>query len=121
MVVSKEAEIAAVVVADLLLRLVPKGLRTSVLSEAAIDVSPDDLPLLTPDEIDRLARESSRLNYSEEIMLFKARVIATFVRDITNNHSPEDAARILFSRQPGVPGLGLLFDYLRRPLDVMNK
>jgi hypothetical protein len=36
-----------------------------------------------------------------------------FVRDITNNHSAEDAAKILFAHHCHGHGSGLLRDYLR--------
>jgi hypothetical protein len=114
---SDAVEVVAIVVADLL-RLVPQDLRAAVLA-AAKEINDDREH--APPEIDltRLAPEDER--HWDQIARLKARVVVTFVRDITNNHSPEDAARILFSRQPGVPGSGLLFDYLRRPLNVMNR
>jgi hypothetical protein len=55
---------------------------------------------------------SPGLRYWNEIMQFKARAICTFVRDITNNHSAEDASRLLFRRQPDVSGSGYLEEYI---------
>jgi hypothetical protein len=62
---------------------------------------------------------SPGLLYWNEIMQFKARVICTFVRDITNNHRAEDAARLLFRWRRNVPGSGYLEEYIDNlPRDV---
>jgi hypothetical protein len=47
-----------------------------------------------------------------DVMEFKARAVYVFTRNITNNHSPERAAELLFSQLYGVPGSGLLLEYL---------
>lgn len=46
------------------------------------------------------------------IMRLKALLIQVFVRNITNNHSPDDAAELLFSRQRFGTGSGVLLDYI---------
>jgi hypothetical protein len=45
-------------------------------------------------------------------MAIKAAVAYTFVRDITNNHSHEEAARLLFREHRTCPGSGHLDQYL---------
>ena len=46
-------------------------------------------------------------------MELKSRLICRLFRDVVNNHSPEDAARILFMDHYGkAPGSGWLPDYL---------
>jgi hypothetical protein len=52
------------------------------------------------------------MRYWNAKMRFKARVICTFVRNITNNHSKERAGQVLFQHQPNVPGSGYLHEYL---------
>jgi hypothetical protein len=46
------------------------------------------------------------------IMRLKALLIQIFVRNITNNHSAEDAAKLLFSRQRFGTGTAELRDYI---------
>jgi hypothetical protein len=46
------------------------------------------------------------------IMRLKSLVIQVFARDINNNHSPEEATRILFAEHPHGYGSGLLEDYI---------
>jgi hypothetical protein len=48
------------------------------------------------------------------IMRLKSLLIQVFVRNITNNHSPQDAARLLFAEHRYGHGSGLLEDYLER-------
>jgi hypothetical protein len=48
------------------------------------------------------------------IMRLKSLLVQIFVRDISNDHSEQDAARILYSRQPYGNGSGELLDYLPR-------
>ena len=50
--------------------------------------------------------------YSDPIENSAIRAVCSFVRNISNNHSSEDAARLLFSHQPNVPGSGYLQDYI---------
>jgi len=42
----------------------------------------------------------------------KAAIAYSFIRLICNDHSPEDAARILFGTNHGGNGSGLLADYI---------
>jgi hypothetical protein len=55
---------------------------------------------------------SPGLRYWNMVMQFKARLIYVFIRNITNNHSPAEAARLLFTRHQTAPGSGYLSDYL---------
>ena len=48
------------------------------------------------------------------ITRLKSLVIQVFVRDVANNHSPKDAASILFTEHPYGTGSRLLKDYLPR-------
>ena len=45
-------------------------------------------------------------------MQFKARLVYVFTRNIRKNHSPANAAKLLFTRQRMAPGSGYLADYL---------
>ena len=51
---------------------------------------------------------SPKMRHWNDIMRLKSAVVYTFLRDITNNHSPEDAARLLFREHRFVPGSGWL-------------
>lgn len=46
------------------------------------------------------------------VMRLKGLLIQVFVRDITNNHHPKDAAKMLFSKHPHGNGSQYLGDYL---------
>jgi len=46
------------------------------------------------------------------IMRLKSLIVQVFVRDITIDHSPQDAERILFAQHPHGTGSCLLQDYL---------
>jgi hypothetical protein len=50
--------------------------------------------------------------YWNSIMQFKSLIIQVFLRNITNNHSREDAAKILFMEHRNGTGSGWLPDYL---------
>ena len=52
------------------------------------------------------------LRHWNAIMRLRSLVVQVFVRKITNNHSKEDAAQILFARHPHGSGSGELRDYL---------
>src|SRR5262249_39908993 len=56
---------------------------------------------------------SPRHRHRNVIMRLRSLVVQVFVRRITNNHSKEDAAQILFAPHPYGNGSGLLQDYLR--------
>ncbi len=64
-------------------------------------------------DLDAEFLQSARLRHWHALMKLKGRVICSLVRDITNNHSPGEAGKILLRRQRNVPGSGLLADYLR--------
>jgi hypothetical protein len=46
------------------------------------------------------------------IMRIKSLLVQVFVRDIANNHTPQDAASILFAKHPHGTGSRLLQHYL---------
>jgi hypothetical protein len=46
------------------------------------------------------------------VMRLKSLVVQVFTRSITNNHSPKDAARLLFARHRHGYGSGALGDYI---------
>jgi hypothetical protein len=61
--------------------------------------------------IDQL-KDDPGMKYCNEIMEAMSTVVQSFVRIITNDHSREDAARILFRWHRDGHGSGLLADYL---------
>ena len=46
------------------------------------------------------------------IMRLKSLLVQVFTRNITNNHSPQEAARILFADHPHGIGSGVLSEYI---------
>jgi hypothetical protein len=55
---------------------------------------------------------SGGLRHWNAIMRLKSLVVQVFVRDITNNHSPASAAKILFAHHRHGHGSGRLHEYL---------
>jgi hypothetical protein len=109
----EQAEVAAEVIADLLYLIEPEkrlaALAIATKAEEAEQRKPG-FEILDMGEIAALSQKEMR--YWHGRIRFKARVICAFVRNIRNNHSPKDAARLLFQHQPNVPGSGYLRDYL---------
>jgi hypothetical protein len=104
-----------------MLKLVPEELRGRALETAAAEEQraaqeratghPLIVYLLDPavrQRIDDYRRRRPLL------FAFKAATVCAFIRDITNNHNPQDAARLLFANHHGLrmPGSGWLADYL---------
>jgi hypothetical protein len=58
-------------------------------------------------------KNSPAFRHGNAIMRLKSLLVQVFVRAITNNHSAEDAAQILFASHPYGNGSGELRDYLR--------
>jgi hypothetical protein len=56
-------------------------------------------------------KNSPAFRHSGAITRLQSLVVQVFVRDITNNHSAEDAAGILFAPHPYGTGSGALRDY----------
>jgi hypothetical protein len=56
--------------------------------------------------------KSPGIRHWHDIMMLKALLIQIFVRNITGNNSPADAAKLLFSRQRFGTGSGELLDYI---------
>jgi hypothetical protein len=74
-------------------------------------------------KFDEIKLDAPCHRYWNRIMRLKAAVVYTFTRDITNDHSAQDAALILFKQQrevdasgvvihPTVPGSGYILEYL---------
>jgi hypothetical protein len=74
-------------------------------------------------KFDEINSDAPCHRYWNRIMRLKAAVVYTFTRDITNDHSAQDAALILFKQQrevdasgvvihPTVPGSGYILEYL---------
>jgi hypothetical protein len=57
-------------------------------------------------------KNSPGFRHWNAIMRLKSLVVQVFVRDITNDHSPADAAKILFAHHRHGHGSGRLGDYL---------
>jgi hypothetical protein len=99
-------------VIDDILILMPLDQRAEVLQRATIKQQartggaavffPDKDDDIPPLEFDAIAH-------------LKSLVIQVFARDITNDHSPKDAAKILFAHHRHGRGSRLLSDYLPRP------
>ena len=117
---SEDADItiAAAVIEDLL-HMLPGEKRAAVLAKAA-DVEETQRKerekhggwlLMSAAE---LQADKNSQRYWNKIMKLKALVAYSFVRTITNSHSAEDAARLLFGRHHGAPGSGCLLEYMRR-------
>jgi hypothetical protein len=52
------------------------------------------------------------LRYWNDVMEFNARLVYVFTRNIVNNHSPKNAAKLLFTRQRAAAGSGYLEEYI---------
>jgi hypothetical protein len=112
-------EAVAEVIESVLLYLLPPDKRAVAL---AIAVKAEDaeraereaaggFPLIKvfdPDEM----QNSPGICHWNSIMQLKARLVYVFVRNITNNHSKADAARLLFQWHHNAPGSGHLEEYI---------
>src|SRR6267142_1800605 len=80
------------------------------------DPLPGPFPLMRIDKASTTTfMASPKMRHWNDIMRLKSAVVYTFLRDITNNHSPEDAARLLFREHRFVPGSGWLPAFARFP------
>jgi hypothetical protein len=107
----ENVEAWAEVIEDML-RLVPMDRRAAVLELASkkrreADSLGDGLHF-----IDITKTDTPGLRHWNAIMRLQSLVVQVFVRHITNNHSPEDAAQILLAQHPYGHGSGQLGDYL---------
>lgn len=116
----REIAVAAEVLEDFL-HLVEPDKRLAVLTmavvkeEAAIEKRGKNglLDWLPMDEDSMAAyRASPGWRYHNRIQKFKSLIIQVFTRDITNDNSPEGAARLLFMHHANGNGSGWLPDYL---------
>jgi hypothetical protein len=110
---------AAAVIEDLLFLLPPsKPAAALAIATKAEDVARqerekrgDRLIWVSAADLDKWT-DSPECRYWNRIMRLKAKMIYVFVRDIRNNHSKEDTARLLFQQHRNSPGSGRLADYL---------
>ena len=115
----REIEIAGVVINDLITLLGVDG--NAALAEAArqyAEEHADDPPGKFGLKIIDLSEEgfakvqqTPSWRWHNAVMRAKAAIAYAFIRSICNEHSDKDAARLLFSQQPG-PGSGWLVDYI---------
>jgi hypothetical protein len=115
----RNVEAWTVVIADLLYR-VPCELRLEVLTKALADEQAkaaereaDDGSLKFYDLGDPENMDTPGLRQWNVVMRLKSMLVQAFVRNISNNHSPENASAILFAHHRHGTGSGLLADYLR--------
>jgi hypothetical protein len=112
-----EIETAAAVIEDLLF-LMPPEKRAAVLAKATQTEAKERIEQEKNGGLNFIRfdndewMQSPGIRYWHDIMRFKAQVIYTFTRNITNNHSKEDAAKLLFSQQRNCSGSGYLEQYL---------
>jgi hypothetical protein len=113
----ENVEAWAEVIEDVL-NLVPPDLRAAALalatkSENAARKEREanaGLLVLTAAELENM--DTPGLRHWGAIMRLKSLLVQVFVRNITNNHSPKDAAHILFAQHDYGHGSGMLQDYL---------
>jgi hypothetical protein len=111
------AEAWAAIVEDLL-ALMPAENRMKVLKlavaneevEIADRAKYDGLKIMSAAELSNM--DTPGLRHWNAIMRLKSLVIQVFTRNITNNHSAEDAAKILFAEHSYGQGSGCLHDYI---------
>ena len=102
------------------LRLVPMDRRAAVLALAAKNEEAEreewerSAGALKFVDLTEDYKNSPGIRHWHTIMRLKSLVVQVFVRRITNNHSPKDAAQILFASHPYGTGSGELRDYLER-------
>jgi hypothetical protein len=112
----ENVEAWAEVIEDVLFRVSSKqraqvlALVTAKEQQARKDRETNPLGIMSWAEIRNM--DTPGLRHWNAIMRLKSLVVQAFVRDITIDHSPQDAARILFAGHPHGTGSGLLEDYL---------
>jgi hypothetical protein len=115
----ENVEAWAEVIEDLLY-LVPPGQRAAVLALASKNEEAEakereahgGFRIWSATELEEHCKGSPGLRHWDAIMRLESLVVQMFVRHITNNHSAEDAARILFAQHRYGHGSGRLQDYL---------
>src|SRR5262249_18161540 len=114
----ENVEAWAEVIADLL-RLVPIDQRSTVLALATKNEEAECKPRAATGGLRCFSyaelvalKDSPGRRHWNAIMRLKSLVVQVFVRSVTNNHSPKDAAHILFATHAYGRGSGLLQDYL---------
>jgi hypothetical protein len=108
----------AAVVGDVLWH-VPIELRKDVLRLALEQVEAElragtGLQVFEPDDLE----QSPGLRHWNAIMRLKALLVQVFARNITNNHSAERAAELLFTEQKFGTGSASLLDYIGDLVDL---
>jgi hypothetical protein len=99
--------------------IVPEKLRVPILT-LAIETEEAERPVRNFDKPIHFV-SSDRLRYRHSIMRLRSLVVQVFTRHIVNNHSPEEAAEILFARHRYGHGSGDLSDYLRNILPGLRQ
>jgi hypothetical protein len=100
-----------------LLDLVPDDLRARVLAfaaekEEAARKELEEAGGFIARTLSEIDLNTPGIRHWHTIMRLKSLVVQVFVRHIRNNHSPKDAAGILFVEHPHGDGSGSLGDYL---------
>jgi hypothetical protein len=114
----KEVMVTAKVIEDLLFLVAPSKrievLKQAVSNEEAASCGRHETGGLEVWTIADLpeTRSCPGWRYWNSIMQFKSLIIQVFLRNITNSHSKEDAAKILFMGHSNGTGSGWLPDYL---------
>jgi len=114
----KEIMVTAKVIEDLLFLVAPSKrievLKQAVANEEAASSGRHEIGGLEVWTIADLpaTRACPGWRYWNSIMRFKSLIIQVFLRNITNSHSKEDAAKILFMGHSNGTGSGWLPDYL---------
>jgi hypothetical protein len=95
---------------DDVLFCVPPGLRLDVLRRLVDnEVKRQQQPALQPISLDY---DPGMFKHWHAEMEAKSLIVQVLTRTITNNHSPDNAARVLFREHPTGTGSGWLPDYL---------
>jgi hypothetical protein len=100
----------AEIVEDLLC-LVPMANRMQVLQLAVTKEKAEIAERATEVDLEKM-QDTPGLRHWDAIMALKSLVIQVFTRDIVNNHSAADAAKILFAKHRYGRGSRCLSDYI---------
>jgi hypothetical protein len=97
---------------DDILRIVPEEIRADVVALAGRNEEAERKrpKLFTAAELKNMALPGA--GHQDAIARLESLIVQVLVRHITNDHSPEEAAKILFADHPYGDGSGSLIDYL---------
>jgi hypothetical protein len=99
--------------------IMPEKLRIPILT-LAIETEEAERPVRNFDKPIHFV-SSDRLRYRHSIMRLRSLVIQVFTCHIVNNHSPEEATKILLAHHRHGHGSGDLSDYLRNILPGLRQ